>query len=130
MRLFRFSLPWSTVIHNSLTVIFVPAGDFVSPFGYKSARAESDMRGKSAGCEVQATLQFSDDLEGTNAVLVAVGQNMSADQFYPPSTTVADILANCNRYRYVRPGWHVKVAAGQSGTVWARVGGVIELTSV
>ncbi len=129
MRLFRFSLAWSTVIHNSLTAVFVPAGDFVSPFGYKSARAESDMRGKSANCEVQAALQFSDDLEGTNAVVVAVGQNMVADQFYPPPTgVVADILTNCNRYRYVRPGWLVK--GGNSVTAWARVGGVIELTSV
>ena len=102
----------------------------MSPFGYKSGRAESEMRGRSVNCEVQAVLQFADDLEGTNAVIVAIGANMNADQFYPPQATVADILANCNRYRYVRPGWHVKVAAGQSGTVWARVGGVIELTSV
>lgn len=127
MRVFRLVLPWSSVITTSAAYIFVPAGPWANPFGFKTARADSEFRGM-VNLNAQAALQFADDEEGTGAVVTVIGQTMTADGFYPPLTAgVADISVNAARYRYVRPGWNIKATAG---TAFGRVGGVADLSPV
>lgn len=121
-------LAWTTVYATSTTAVFLPDGDWGDAPGLKNAISLGEMRGRNGLCEAQPALQFSNYEDGTGAVSVGVGTNMTSDGYSPPAGGGATDLSTSYSplYRLVRRGWLVKLTSG-STIGYARVAGVIRV---
>jgi hypothetical protein len=118
---------WMGIAANSNNrTVFIPAGAWEDAGAIARVRGWGEMRGATGEITATPAVQLSNDPRNPPATATAVGATLSADGVSDP--TGATALAT-GAFRFIRPGWNVKLSSGTTLATATVAGAVQFITS-